>query len=201
MPRVARDARRTARASGMQPRQAGEMQARLGDHAPQVSRMAASVEHRYWSQLKSGPKPMHQTIEPMPPAAGSKPVRFPGSFAQAPTPRHAQRLAGTLRATMVMASPLSTLLPTPWIKDGTAEEMLPTLRPENAARRIRIICIRQCCKRPPGNDQANHHAARDHPPHGRRTRATRQRECALKASPCLPARSTAAMRLRPLSFA
>lgn len=56
------------------------------------------------------------------------------AFVHAPTPRQTQRLAGTLRATTVMASPFTTLLATTWIKDGTADEMLAALRQENAAR-------------------------------------------------------------------
>lgn len=56
------------------------------------------------------------------------------AFVHAPTPRQAQRLAGTLRATSVMASPFTTLLARAWIEDGTADEMLAVLRQENAAR-------------------------------------------------------------------
>lgn len=56
------------------------------------------------------------------------------AFVLAPTPRHAQRLAGTLRATTVMASPLTTLLACAWIKDGTLDEMLMAIRDENNAR-------------------------------------------------------------------
>lgn len=56
------------------------------------------------------------------------------AFVHAPTPRQAQRLAGTLRATTVMASPITTLLATAWIKDGTVDDMLGALRQENAAR-------------------------------------------------------------------
>ncbi|MNK84537.1 2-aminoadipate transaminase [compost metagenome] len=52
----------------------------------------------------------------------------------APTPRQTQRLAGTLRATTVMASPFNTLLATAWIQDGTVDDMLKALRAENVAR-------------------------------------------------------------------
>ena len=58
------------------------------------------------------------------------------AFIHAPTPRQAQRLAGALRATTVMASPVNTLLTTSWIKDGTVDAMLKAIREENTARQI-----------------------------------------------------------------
>lgn len=56
------------------------------------------------------------------------------AFLSAPTPRQAQRLAGTLRATTVMASPFNTLLTTSWIQDGTASDMIAAIRAESVAR-------------------------------------------------------------------
>lgn len=58
------------------------------------------------------------------------------AFLHAPTARQAQRLAGTLRATTVMASPINTLLATSWIKDGTVDDMLKAIRAESAARQL-----------------------------------------------------------------
>lgn len=58
------------------------------------------------------------------------------AFINGPTARQTQRLAGTLRATTVMASPFNTLLATSWIKDGTAEDMLKAIRAENMARQL-----------------------------------------------------------------
>lgn len=75
------------------------------------------------------------------------------AFVLAPTPRQAQRLAGTLRATTVMASPFTTLLATAWIQDGTADEMLAMLRQENAARQAiasRVLAGHGCLADPDG---------------------------------------------------
>ncbi|MDF3886639.1 PLP-dependent aminotransferase family protein [Cupriavidus basilensis] len=58
------------------------------------------------------------------------------AFINGPTARQTQRLAGTLRATTVMASPFNTLLATSWIKDGTAEDMLKAIRAESVARQL-----------------------------------------------------------------
>jgi DNA-binding transcriptional MocR family regulator len=58
------------------------------------------------------------------------------AFINGPTARQTQRLAGTLRATTVMASPLNTLLATSWIKDGTAGDMLKAIRAESVARQL-----------------------------------------------------------------
>jgi DNA-binding transcriptional MocR family regulator len=52
----------------------------------------------------------------------------------APNARHAQRLAGALRATAVMASPVTNALATLWVRDGTAEAMLEAVRAECLAR-------------------------------------------------------------------
>ena len=56
------------------------------------------------------------------------------AFVLAPTERAAQRLAGALRATTVMASPITTALSTRWIVDGTAMAMLDAVRSESVAR-------------------------------------------------------------------
>lgn len=56
------------------------------------------------------------------------------AFVCAPSERQAQRLAGTLRATTVMASPVTTALATRWIGDGTAEAVLQAIRAESIAR-------------------------------------------------------------------
>ncbi|MBN8747310.1 MAG: PLP-dependent aminotransferase family protein [Variovorax sp.] len=52
----------------------------------------------------------------------------------APTARLAQRLAGAMRATTVMASPVTSTLATMWVEDGTAEAMLQAVRAESVAR-------------------------------------------------------------------
>jgi len=56
------------------------------------------------------------------------------AFVLSPTARQAQRLAGTLRATTVMASPVNTLLACAWIKNGLVDDMLAAVREESAAR-------------------------------------------------------------------
>ena len=56
------------------------------------------------------------------------------AFVLAPTERAAQRLAGALRATTVMASPITTALSTRWIVDGTAMAVLDAVRAESVAR-------------------------------------------------------------------
>ena len=53
---------------------------------------------------------------------------------QAPSARHAQRLAGALRATTVMSSPITNALATTWVNDGTADAMLQAVREESTAR-------------------------------------------------------------------
>ncbi len=75
------------------------------------------------------------------------------AFVLAPTARHAQRLAGTLRATTVMASPFTTLLACAWIKQGTVDEMLAAVREENAARQAiaaRVLAGRTYAADPDG---------------------------------------------------
>lgn len=56
------------------------------------------------------------------------------AYVCAPNERQAQRLAGALRATTVMASPITNALATRWVEDGTAEAMLQAIRAESIAR-------------------------------------------------------------------
>lgn len=56
------------------------------------------------------------------------------AFVRAPTPRLAQRLAGALRATTVMASPVTTAIACRALKDGTAQAVLQYIREECRAR-------------------------------------------------------------------
>jgi DNA-binding transcriptional MocR family regulator len=56
------------------------------------------------------------------------------AYVCSPSPRQSQRLAGTLRATTVMASPITVQLLTHWVNEGTAEAMLQAIRKESAAR-------------------------------------------------------------------
>lgn len=56
------------------------------------------------------------------------------AYVCAPSAKLAQRLSGAMRATTVMASPVTNTLVTRWVNDGTAEMMLGALRTECAAR-------------------------------------------------------------------
>jgi DNA-binding transcriptional MocR family regulator len=56
------------------------------------------------------------------------------AYVYSPGLRHAERLAGALRATTVMASPITNRLATQWVKDGTAGAMLQAIRKESMAR-------------------------------------------------------------------
>jgi DNA-binding transcriptional MocR family regulator len=56
------------------------------------------------------------------------------AYVSAPGVRQAQRLAGALRATAVMASPVTNALATRWVNDGMAEAMLQAIRNESIAR-------------------------------------------------------------------
>lgn len=56
------------------------------------------------------------------------------AYVHAPSAREAQRLAGALRATTVMASPVTNALTTRWVADGTADAMLTAIRQESMAR-------------------------------------------------------------------
>lgn len=56
------------------------------------------------------------------------------AYVHAPGPRQAERLAGALRATTVMCSPVTGALASLWIADGTADAMLQAIRDECSAR-------------------------------------------------------------------
>lgn len=56
------------------------------------------------------------------------------AYAVAPSARQAQRLAGALRTTTVMTSPITSVLATQWIHDGIATTMLQAIRKESMAR-------------------------------------------------------------------
>jgi DNA-binding transcriptional MocR family regulator len=56
------------------------------------------------------------------------------AYVRCPSEQQAQRLAGALRATTVMASPITNALSTLWVQDGTAEAMLQAIRSESMAR-------------------------------------------------------------------
>lgn len=56
------------------------------------------------------------------------------AYVCSPSDRLSQRLAGALRATTVMASPITNALATRWVRDGTAELALDAIRDESQAR-------------------------------------------------------------------
>lgn len=56
------------------------------------------------------------------------------AYMVAPDTQLAARLASSLRATTVMASPVTSTLATRWVRDGTADLMLDAIRKESAAR-------------------------------------------------------------------
>ncbi|MFL6662881.1 MAG: PLP-dependent aminotransferase family protein, partial [Rhizobacter sp.] len=56
------------------------------------------------------------------------------AYVCSPSERLSQRLAGALRATTVMASPVTNALVTRWVQDGTAEAMVEAVRTESIAR-------------------------------------------------------------------
>jgi DNA-binding transcriptional MocR family regulator len=56
------------------------------------------------------------------------------AFLVAPDLRTATRLAGGIRATAAMVSPLAAAIATRWIEDGTAEAVLRAIRAETKAR-------------------------------------------------------------------
>lgn len=56
------------------------------------------------------------------------------AYLLAPDARRASQLASILRATSVMASPLTVALATQWVEDGTAEAALLAIRAEASAR-------------------------------------------------------------------
>jgi DNA-binding transcriptional MocR family regulator len=55
-------------------------------------------------------------------------------YLKAPTSRQTQRIAGASHATSVMPSPFTVLFATQWINDGTAADVLDSIRDEAAAR-------------------------------------------------------------------
>lgn len=56
------------------------------------------------------------------------------AYVCSPGARQSQRLAGAMRATTVMASPVTNALATFWVEDGTADAMLEAIRSECTAR-------------------------------------------------------------------
>ena len=56
------------------------------------------------------------------------------AYVRSPGARQSQRLAGALRATTVMASPITNALATLWVEDGTADAMLQAIRNESTVR-------------------------------------------------------------------
>ncbi|HSI58566.1 MAG TPA: PLP-dependent aminotransferase family protein [Ideonella sp.] len=56
------------------------------------------------------------------------------AYVHAPGARQTQRLAGALRATTVMASPVTNAITTRWVQDGSALAMLDAIRDESIAR-------------------------------------------------------------------
>jgi DNA-binding transcriptional MocR family regulator len=56
------------------------------------------------------------------------------AYVCSPNETLSQRLAGALRATTVMASPVTTALATRWVCDGTAELVLEGIRAESQVR-------------------------------------------------------------------
>jgi len=56
------------------------------------------------------------------------------AFVCSPNERLSQRLAGALRATTVMASPVTNAIATRWVGDGTADAVLQAIRNESMAR-------------------------------------------------------------------
>ena len=56
------------------------------------------------------------------------------AYVRSPGARQSQRLAGALRATTVMASPITNALATLWVEDGTADAMLQAIRNESTLR-------------------------------------------------------------------
>ncbi|MET0349441.1 MAG: PLP-dependent aminotransferase family protein [Rhizobacter sp.] len=60
------------------------------------------------------------------------------AYVCAPSERQAQRLAGALRATTVMASPITNALTSRWVLDGTADAMVNAIRAESVARQAMV---------------------------------------------------------------
>ncbi len=58
------------------------------------------------------------------------------AYVYAPSEKQAQRLAGTLRAITVMASPITTAIGSQWVNEGIAKEMLDAVREESMTRQL-----------------------------------------------------------------
>ncbi|MGX1306992.1 DNA-binding transcriptional MocR family regulator [Amorphus suaedae] len=58
------------------------------------------------------------------------------AYVLAPTAALAERLAGVLRSTVLMAPPLMSALATRWIADGTLDRITASIRAENAGRQL-----------------------------------------------------------------
>jgi len=63
------------------------------------------------------------------------------AYLAVPDARSAARVAGAIRATSAMASPLSAAIATRWIEDGTAAAVLAAIRRETAARQAVVTRI------------------------------------------------------------
>ena len=61
------------------------------------------------------------------------------AYVRSPGARQSQRLAGALRATTVMASPITNALATLWVEDGTADAMLQAIRNESTVRQALAV--------------------------------------------------------------
>ena len=61
------------------------------------------------------------------------------AFVCSPNERQSQRLAGALRATTVMASPITNAVASRWILDGTADAVLQFIRTESTARQALAV--------------------------------------------------------------
>ncbi len=56
------------------------------------------------------------------------------AYVYGPSERHTQRLAGALRATTVMSSPVTNAIASRWVMEGIASDMLDAVREESIAR-------------------------------------------------------------------
>ncbi|MEJ1974792.1 MAG: PLP-dependent aminotransferase family protein [Acetobacteraceae bacterium] len=63
------------------------------------------------------------------------------AYLAVPDTRSAIRVAGAIRATAAMASPLTAAIATRWIDDGTADAVLAAIRKETAARQAIVARI------------------------------------------------------------
>jgi DNA-binding transcriptional MocR family regulator len=63
------------------------------------------------------------------------------AYVVAPSAVLAQRLAGVLRATLLMAPPLMAALASRWIADGTLEQITAAIREENVERQKLAVAI------------------------------------------------------------